>query len=251
MAESTEMEGLDIKKIESETTQFQLRPYMKANLIPSFPCTVSMIGQTKSGKSTVLMNMLTNPSMYGKFFKPENMFLFSATGKTDGLWKDSMIPKKNVYTTEEQMIEMLDKLVEKQESLCEKDFKSAPRLCVIMEDLSAQTKLMRRKNFIKLYVQNRHIKTQVFACFHKYKSLTRLCRLQTSGIIFFPSSASDMNAIAEDHTPPNMSKKDFYELMHYAHRPTEQNPKPFLYINLQVPIPERFRKSFTEILRLN
>jgi hypothetical protein len=103
---------------------------------------------TGSGKT--VLNLLTNPQMYGDYF--DEMYLFSATGKSDDSFDALALPKRNVFT--DRMIPELHKIIENQKRAVErKGIDKAKKVCLIFEDLTANRKLMNSPDFIKAFVE--------------------------------------------------------------------------------------------------
>ena len=69
-------------------------------------------------------------------------------------------------------------------------------------------------------------------------------------ILAWPVNQTEVVQLYEDYGPVGMDKKQFAKMFDYATEPTEDCKKPFLYINMMVPEKDRFRRNFTEILRV-
>ena len=214
------------------------------------PFSLSVFGSTGSGKTVAILNLLTNPSMYGEYF--DDVYLFSVTGKADDSFDALKLKKKNIITDAAKMINKLQTLINKQKRDVEsKGVDRAKKLCILFEDLTANKKLMRSKAFLECYVQNRHHNITTIAACHKFHSLVRTARMNSNHMWLFPATQSEVQRILDEAQPPQLSKKEFFELIQYAWQPSAEQPRPFLWINFKVNTKERFRKSLLEVLTLS
>ena len=130
------------------------------------PFSLAVYGMTGSGKTVAVLNLLTSPHMYGSYF--DEVYLFSATGKSDDSFDALELKKKNIIT--DSMIPKLKKIIDSQKKAVErKGIDKAKKICIIFEDLTSNRKLMNSPNFIKAFVQNRHLSCSTIACCHKFK----------------------------------------------------------------------------------
>lgn len=242
--------SVDIRPIPTNKSKIKLRPLMKNNSIPSFAQSILLVGASGSGKTTVLLNLMTRKEFYKDFF--DFVFLFSITAELDDTFNILKIPDRRKISNEKDMIEGLKSIVEAQKELIEtRGLLGAPKVCLIFEDLTANKKLMRSKAFTDIFTAGRHLNLQVIVCIHKYKSLPRTQRLQAMNIIYFRGSKSEVEQLAEDFTPPRFSKKEFIQLIEFATDADKDNKHNFLYICNKVPFKIRYRKNFTTVLELN
>ena len=211
------------------------------------PFSLAVYGMTGSGKTVAVLNLLTNGDMYGGYF--DEMYLFSTTGKSDDSFDALDLPKRNVIT--DKMVAELKKIIERQKKAVErKGIDKAKKVCLIFEDLTANRKLMNSPDFIKAFVQNRHLSCSTIACCHKFNALVRTARMNANHHWLFPCSESEVSRIVDEHQPPELKKSEFVSLIQYAFEPSEDQSRPFLWINLKVPTQTRFRKSLEELLHL-
>lgn len=213
------------------------------------PFSLAVFGMTGSGKTVAVLNLLTNPSMYGNYF--DETWLFSVTGAADDSFGVLKLDKKRIITDANKMVSSLQKLLKKQKTEVEKKgIDKAKKVCIVFEDLTANKKLMRSKAFLECFVQNRHHGVTTIACCHKYHALIRTARLNCNHVWIFPCTRSEQNRLIGEAQPPQLISKQFEELIAYAFAPTADQPRPFLWINYKVPTTIRFRKSFQEILQI-
>lgn len=246
------LNGIEIKKLESRSTKFKQTPFMKQGIIPKTPSSWVLIGGTGSGKSTALANILLNPDFMGNYFKPENSYCFGHTCKSDDLWRTHLkdqFPEDNIV--DHDMDEILGNLIANRVLECdEKGPERTEPICVVFEDVTANRKLMNSPGFIKCFVQNRHYNITVLACAHKYKALTRVCRLSAHALVIYPCPVSDIKAVLEDHHAPGLTTKQMRQVIEFAFQQESASDRPFLFINTTMPYSDRYRKRFDLILSI-
>jgi ABC-type dipeptide/oligopeptide/nickel transport system ATPase subunit len=244
------MDVLQIKPIKTNKSQIKLNPLMQDCTIPKFPQSVLMVGASSSGKTTLLMNLMTKKEMYKGYH--DFVFLFSVTAKLDDSFKPLKVKKDFIFDTEEDMIKNLKIIFESQKKNVEKEgVDKAPKMLLIFEDLTTNDKLMRDKIFKSLFTLGRHLNMQVIVMIHKYKALPRTQRLNAMNIIYFAGSKDEQGHLVDDFTPPRYSKKEFTEIVEYATSPDDNSKHNFLYICNKLPFKIKFRKNFDLILELD
>jgi hypothetical protein len=65
--------------------------------------------------------------------------------------------------------------------------------------------------------------------------------------MIFPASQSEIDLLVEEYTPPNTTKKEFFDLVKHA----THDRFNFLHICCRVRPEERFRKNLNTILTIN
>jgi GTPase SAR1 family protein len=241
--------SLKILPFETDKDAIKLRPLMQNYTIPPFPQSVLMVGASSSGKTTLLLRLMTETHFYKGYH--DFIFLFSLTAKLDDGFKRLKLKKDHIFDTEESMIESMEIIYNSQKKNVENGtVKTAPKILCIFEDLTTNEKLMRNPIFKSLWTLGRHINIQVIAMIHKYKALPRTARLQAMNIIYFRGSNSEVQQLTDDFTPPNHSKKEFTEIIDCATQVDEESKHHFLYMCNKVPFKSRHRRDFELILEL-
>ena len=241
---------LNIKPFKTDKQKIKLRKYMKDCTIPKFPQSVLMVGSSGSGKTTLLLRLMTQPHFYKDFF--DLRYLFSTTAKLDDQFKKLKIKKNHIFDNESEMIKILEVIVESQKKNVEQNgINKSPKILLIFEDLTTNEKLMRNNIFKSLWTLGRHLNIMIIAMIHKYKALPRTQRLNAMNIVYFSGSNDETLQIVDDFTPPRYTKKEFLEIVNYATDPDKNNSHNFLYICNKQPHDIRYRKNFSEIMKLN
>lgn len=233
------------QKIESKSAKLPINEFMEAEIICKHPASYIFVGRSGSGKSTVLVWMVNN--LLREFF--DRVVIISGTGSTDDLFKQIITKKIEIVSND--LLNKTKQLVNRRKAECEsRGVSKCPKLLVIFEDVSSQKKLMASEEFMQAYVQLRHLGASVISCSHKLKSVPRMARISANGLVLFPSNQSETKQIIEDYSPSELTHKEFEQLIQYAWKPTEEFQRPFLFINSCLKAEIRFRKGFSELLRL-
>ena len=250
--EEAKTAGLDIIAYPTNKDLIPQRPAMEAHIIPKHASAVIFNGKANSGKSNLLVNLLTRPEFYGDDEKGKHyfdlIFLFSPTANGgDDLVRFLNIPDKRIFT--DLNTETLDNIIKTQSDLLakKKDLLKTPKILIIFDDCQSDKTFLKSKSFIKCFIQGRHINISSWLCSQSWTRTERVCRLQLNNLFFFPGSGSEMKLLAEEFTPPRMTTKEFYELVNYA----TAEPYHFLHINMRKHFKERYRKNLKEVLLLN
>lgn len=237
-------DGLLVKPTPTETTEFPSRPLMDKKIIPKAPFCLSILGRVKSGKTHALSFMMNNQQMYKRYF--DKVIVFGKTIMADGTWK--FIQKDKVIP--DNFVEELDSLVKTLKNQADDKalkFKDRDNLLIVFEDITAQKKLLTSKSFELLMTTYRHFKASVICISHYYKKLTPTIRNNVNSLFVFPCNLTQLEVLAEDFKIAD--KTAFFNMARYAFEKTEQQKKPFLFINLDDD-EHPFRKSFSEYLSL-
>ena len=241
---------LKIIPMKTNKANIKQRPLMEANIIPRHPSAVIFNGKSGSGKTQLMVNLLTRPQFYGrtKLNDPKSqyfdlIFFFSPTADQDDLVRFLKLPKKRIINSFDT--EKLDKILEVQDNLVkDKGVDKAPKILIVFEDIQSEPKFQRTKSFKRCYIQGRHINISTFLLGQSWTKTERMCRLQANNVFFFPSAASEVELISNEYAPPNTTKKDFMNLV----KDVTSKQYNFLHINFRCPPNERFRENLDVIV---
>jgi len=249
------MKKSDILKIVPYPTnkhKIKQRPMMKADIIPRHASSVIFNGRSGSGKSNLLINLLTRPEFYGPKKEGEKsyfdlIFLFSPTAHGgDDLVQFLNLPPRRIDTTLDT--KKLDHILSTQQHIIEtKGLLKSPKILIIFDDCQSDAKFLSTKSFLRCFIQCRHLNISTFLCGQRFNKTPKACRLQANNIFFFPASDGEIDLMVDEYTPANMTKKKFKEIIQFA---TKERYN-FLHINLRCKDEERFRKNLDEMININ
>tara|TARA_R110002126_G_scaffold152665_1_gene299787 strand:- start:256 stop:1173 length:918 start_codon:yes stop_codon:yes gene_type:complete len=247
---------LKIIKYESNKSKIKQRPLATQGVIPKHGFRLLLVGRSGSGKSMCMLNLLQRGHFYGPT-DPKNkksgyfdmIWLFSPSADGgDDLADYLELDDKRVFTNEREFAPVLKHILTTQKAIIEsKGLVKAPKICLIFDDCQSCEKFLKSEDFIKIFIAGRHYSISVICCGQSFTKFSRVCRLNASSIMLFPSSNSEIELLTEEYCPPRTTKKAFRELVHHA---TAENYS-FLHINNQVEISKRYRKGLGVILTVN
>jgi len=238
---------MKIEKIETAKNNIPLRANMKDGTLLPFPFSLIFSGRSGSGKTNLLINLLTNPKMYGKYF--HYMMVFSPTAKIDDLYKSLKIPDENLKTTFEPAdLEHIIKM--RMEQVKKKGIDKVAqgsRLLIIFDDTIANQNFLKSKEALEMFTLLRHYLVSVIILTQKYNKIPPAQRDNASGLFIFPSNRNEVELMKDELCPPFLDKKTFEKVVDYA-----TNEKySFLFINNKADNEQRYRKNLTEVINLN
>lgn len=242
---------LHIGKVEVPDPEYasEVPERMKNKDFPGFPTCSLFLGKPGSGKTNTFIYMLKSPHFWNKFF--DKIYLLGPTTQSDKMYKQIKVPEDQVVATESEFIPRLQDWVEEQKTLVESDSAEAPKCLFVFEDITSYFEQVQKSPaFGRCYTQIRHLKSSSVAMVHKYRAFNKTARTSTRHLLVWECNKSEQKELYEDFGPSSLTLREWYGLVRYCHEPTEDDEKPFLYINTMVPEKIRFRKGFYEILKL-
>lgn len=221
--------------------------HLQHEFFPGFLTTTMIAGQPGSGKTNLLVYMLTHTEFYKGFFN--EIWYFGPTFLSDELYQSIEIPKDKVVTDIEEMLPRLKDLLKKQQAAIEAGWNEAPKLLIVFEDLTSLfNKIQKKPEFIRCYCQIRHLKASSIAMVHKYKAFERTCRMCALHVICFKMNNTEIKQLYEDFGSSYLTLKEFFQVANFCVRKTEKEKHPFFYINLMADEAKRYRRCFDTIL---
>lgn len=242
---------LSIQKVDVQDEEYssETPERMRNENFPGFPTCSVFVGMPGSGKTNTLIYMLLHAEFWYGFF--DEIYFFGPTVKSDKLYERVKLPDDHIINEVDEMLPKLSEIINKQQGEVERDKKKAPKLLVVFEDITSFFyKIQNKTEFHRLYVQIRHLKGSVVSMVHKYKSFNRTCRMSSRHLLVWECNKSEREQLYHDFGPPQLTMKDWFEMMDEALTPSKDCPKPFFYINMSQPVTTRFRRCFTEVLEL-
>lgn len=188
----------------------------------------AMIGPKGSGKSSVILSLLTSKkSPYRKYFK--NILLCSPTAQYDDKMKplQEEVAMEGHYwdhltdATAEEMIDALNMLNESYRG------KKKLQNLIILDDVTHSFPTGRKPSKISaLFTNSRHLKTSIWVITHRYNSMPQIFRNQIDAMfIFRTNSKQEIEAFKRDL---NCDEDEFERNLQKA---TEEDHS-FLFLNL-------------------
>ena len=212
-------------------------------VLPEQPSASMYVGLSKSGKSTLLKDTLTDPNLLGNYF--HTIVMLSPTSDCDSTITAALkLPDENIITNFTE--DTLKDIIEGQRKLIKKKgynwVAKHNRTAMIFDDCIAKRKFLKSKTMLDLVATVRHLLISVFFLIQSYRMVPRSARINMRGIAFFESNRSETDVLLDEEGPAFLSKKEFREVIHHA---TEEKYS-FLFINKDLPSKKRYMKKYTD-----
>ena len=236
-----------IRVMETDKSKIPQRGSAKLGVLPKFPFSMMISGSSGSGKTNLLMNIMTREDLYGKFF--HYIVVFSPTaGSTDDMYKAMHLPKENFV--HEMKSEYITNLIARRKELIEQKgiewVSKNARMCIILDDIIAERSFLESPDALKMFSMLRHYLCSIIVLVQSYNKLPRALRLQSRAVMVFPAQQSEIEVLIDEITPAGITKKAFEQVIYDATNERYQ----FLYINRDAKPGEQIRKNLDEIINL-
>lgn len=216
---------------------------VKRGILPDQPCASIYCGLSKSGKSTLLKETLTDPELLGGYF--HTIIMFSPTANADSTITEALkLPPENIITNfeEEDLIKIIDA---QRELIADKGYNWVARharMAFIFDDCISHQKFLKSRTMIDLTATVRHNLISVFFLIQSYRMVARSCRINMRGIAFFQSNRNETDILVDEECPPTHTKLEFRNVIHHA-----TNEKySFLFVNKDQPFNRRYMVRYDE-----
>ena len=220
--------------------EFKTDHILNKRIKPPFPNQsffMCIIGKARSGKTTFLINMLTNKNIYRKVF--DKIFLAVPQSSRKSLKNDIFedLPEEQKFN--ELSPELFNTIHETGEELINDEGKRPKQQLLIIDDLAVQLKQYEYE-LKQLMFNRRHIRLSVIILSQTLRSIPQALRFQTSQLIFFRSSNNlELEIIREEYIM--MEKKKFINFVNFVFD-TKHN---FIFIDKD---DELYYKNFQKII---
>lgn len=246
-----------IVKLETAKSKIPQRACQKSGLLPKFPFSMLISGRSGSGKSNLLLNLLTDPpAPKGKKVPPRFLkgyfhyiVVFSPTaGEGDDMYDVLKLPPENFkadFTPED-----LDELIASRKELIKKKgiewVAKNSRVLIIMDDIIADRNFLMSPAALKTFALLRHYLCSVIILTQSYNKIPRSLRINCNATAVFPSTQSEIEVLLDEITPAGIKKRDFEKVIAFA----TDEPYTFLYINRHADKDKQIRKNLDEVIDL-
>jgi hypothetical protein len=241
-------EKYKIQAIPTEKSKIPLRACQKEGILPRAPFSLMISGRSGSGKTNILINILTNEHLLKNYFHYTVVFSPTA-GKYDDSYKPLNLPSESFKT--DFSADDLNTLIENRKALIDKKgiewVVKNSRVLLIMDDIIANRDFLNSPEALKMFALLRHYQCSIIVLMQSYNKLPRALRINANGTIVLPSTQSEIEVLLDEITPAGISKKEFQKVIEYA----TEGKHDFLYINRHAERGEQIRKNLTEIIDLN
>ena len=222
------MKDYDILKVKDKADGY----YTHLKDIFDIPMRLIIVGPSmRSGKSTIILNMLLREKFYKDKFEGENIFIVS-NNKMDNkiriLKEEKEIPNDNFMTFSESNLEMVyDKVEEACLEAISENEKPVNSL-IVLDDCSFSGDLRAKMagTLSRIFSNGRHCNLSCIVTAQKYSQLSTTIRTNASGAILFSNSAKEVESMSEDFNYLE-SKKSFVKMF----RKVTKSRNSFLVVN--------------------
>lgn len=232
--------NLEKPNYEFDKIEFKTDHMLNKRIKPPFPNQsffMCIIGKARSGKTTFLINMLTNKNVYKKVF--DKIYLAVPASSRKSLKNDIFtdLPEEQIFN--ELTPELFTTIQETGEEFINDEAKRPKQQLLIIDDLAIQLKDY-EEELKQLMFNRRHIRLSVVILSQTLRSIPRALRFQTSQLIFFKTSNNlELEIIREEYVM--MPKKEFIHLMNFVFDKSHS----FIFIDKEN---EHYYKNFQKII---
>jgi len=218
----------------------------KRGILPSFPCCCMFVGLSKSGKSTLVKELLMDPKMLHGYFQTI-VFLSPTSGTDETIIRPLDLPKENVIKDFSE--EKLDEIIQAQKKVVENKgwnyARKHNRILLIIDDAISNQKFLRSKTMMDLCALCRHYHISTFFLIQSYKMVARACRINMRGLALFQSNRDETDRIVDERCSSDLKKREFRSLLADA----TNEPYSFLWINQDKPVSDgRYWHKFDRMI---
>lgn len=236
-----------IEPIQTDKESIPQKASSKDQVMPKFPFSMLISGRSGSGKTQLLLNILSRPNLFGSYF--HKILVFSPTaGDLDDTYKSLKLPKENFIKKFDTSI--LQKILENRKKQIEKEgiekVARSDRVLLIFDDMIAEKKFLDSKENLMMFTLLRHYLISVCILSQSFKKIPRPIRLNANYLAIFPSLESEIQVMLEEITPSGINKKDFRNIIDYC----TKGRYDFMAINNHADPDKRIRKNLAEIIDL-
>ena len=235
----------DIQPIETNKNNIPQKAATKNNILPKFPASIVISGRSGSGKTQLLLNILTRSDLWGSYY--HKILIFSPTaGDLDDTYNELKIPKENFIKKFDPSI--LETILTNRKNQIKKDgiekVAKSDRVILIFDDCIAEKKFLDSKENLMMFTLLRHYLCSVCILSQSFKKIPRSIRINANFTCIFPSLESEILVMLDEICPAGITKKEFRKIITYC----TTGRYDFMTINNHAEPKERIRKNLYEII---
>lgn len=235
----------DIKPIETSKSTIPQKASSKKGITPKFAFSWILSGRSGSGKTQLLLNVLTRQDLLGDYF--HCIIIFSPTaGDLDDTYDALKIPKENFIKTFD--VEILKTLLDNRKKLIkDKGIEwvgKNSRILLIFDDMIAEKNFLNSQETLMMFTLLRHYLCSVVICSQSFKKIPRAIRINANWLCIFPSLESEIQIMLEEICPSGVTKKEFRKIIDYC----TTGKYDFMSIQNHAEPNQRIRKNLSEII---
>lgn len=236
--------AFDVKKIESPLKD-KIPPSPHPEILPKHPSRVLYSGSSRSGKTNLLLNLITRDDYLANYY--QLIFCFSPTAYIDDSWQAAIgkvIPKQNVFTSPDPAI--IARILEQQKNEIAKGggVHGSPTILIIFDDCADDTKLLKSREFQAIFFRGRHYNLSTWICTQQLQLIPKRVRNQMSQYYIFRPNRNELTFLVDEMCPGFLDNDQFKKMVFYATLPEFS----FFQINLQVPKMKSYRIGLNKII---
>lgn len=232
--------SLEKANYEIEAIKFNVDGKFNDKIKPPFPNSsffLTIIGKPGSGKTNLLVNMLTNKNIYKRVFDkvllvmPKNSIKSLKNNIFEDLPESQQFDEisPEVFEAIKHFRAEFDEIDEEKGSSkgVKVPLPRSKNMLLILDDVTAQLKEKEnQKLLIELSTNRRHLKLSIILISQYLRAIPRCVRSQTTTLVYFkPANELDNNIVRDEYI--NLPKETFNNLMRFVF----QNQHDFLFVD--------------------
>jgi len=223
--------SLEKANYEIEAIKFNVDGKFNDKIKPPFPNSsffLTIIGKPGSGKTNLLVNMLTNKNIYKRVFDKVLLVMPKNSIKSlkNNIFED--LPESQQFNElSPDVFEAIKQFRAEFDEIDEEKRTRSKNMLLILDDVTAQLKEKEnQKLLIELSTNRRHLKLSIILISQYLRAIPRCVRSQTTTLVYFkPANELDNNIVRDEYI--NLPKETFNNLMRFVF----QNQHDFLFVD--------------------
>lgn len=237
-----------IKKIETKGKDL-VKPSPHPEILPKAPFRAMFSGASGSGKSNLILSLLTDKRFYFVGNRPyfTQIHAFSPNIYSDDAYEalvPTFVPLDHCHTTFDA--EVIQSVMDKQKAVIEeKGIDNSDRVLLLFDDV-IDAKIITNKVFHSVFYRGRHLNISTMIATQVWNKIPRSLRMNMSNAFVFKPKLSEAKVIVDDVCPAGCGDKDMMEILNKA----TADSYSFLHIYFGKGVSDMFRKNLTTVLSL-